>query len=195
MRLLINCYDKGLYNLVTGLTQSDIIIEAPITDRVVLEVFDTLVYETIQELFLQGKQVKIPKGLSTISVADLIIEETNELELARNSAGIRVMNFVNKRIGNIYAYYLFQFNILNNQLISLGYIITEENSNNKYLEILQSEDNNIIYILEKFLEAKSKIDENISLFYESQTALNNINESSDINEIEKIINNFLASWN
>lgn len=193
--MLINCYDKGLYNLVTGMTQSDIIVEAPITDRVVLEVYDTLVYETIQELFLQGKQIKIPKGLSVISVADLIIEENNELEITRNSAEVRIMNFVNKRIGTVYNYHLFTFNLLNNYMITQGIIITEENSNMKYLEILQSENQDLINNLEKFLEVKSKIDEYTTLFNDSQLCLNNIDESQSIDEIEGFINNFISSWN
>jgi hypothetical protein len=106
----------------------------------------------------------------------------------------KLMNFVNKRVGTEYAFYLFQFNILNNKLLEFGYYITSENSNTKYLEILQKGLAAEISTLELFLDAKSKIDEYQSLFTSFKKYSDLINEEDEIENIKKYFNEFMNEW-
>ena len=51
------------------------------------------------------------------------------------------------------------FMILHSKLASLGFFITDENKEEKYIEILESENEELLNDLEKYLELKEKIDQ------------------------------------
>lgn len=194
MRMFAICYDKGEYYLIASCTQSDSTIDCSIDGKVSIEIFDTLIFQTIQDNILLNKSIKFPKGITNITATDLIIGDSTELESVRNMSISKLMNFVNKRVGTEYAFYLFQFNILNNKLLEFGYYITSENSNTKYLEILQKGLTEEISTLELFLDAKSKIDEYQSLFTSFKKYYDLINEEDDIENIKKYFNEFMNEW-
>lgn len=194
MRMFLNCYDKGSNYLVISCTQSDN-IETPIVDRLSIEIFDTELFESVKNIILQNSIVKIPKGLSSITLGDLIIDVEDEFESERSSYRTRVMNYCNKRIGNLYTFYFYKFSILNNKLINLGYTITDENANEKYLEILQSSNDDHTALLESYLDIKGKLDEFIALFDDANATLIKIEEAFESQELIDAFNQFNERWN
>ena len=57
---------------------------------------------------------------------------------------------------DIFVYYIEYFDVLF-ELTNKGYFITDENKEEKYLEILETEDDELIDLLEKYLEIKEKL--------------------------------------
>lgn len=195
MRLIINCADKGAYLQIISTTEVDInYYSTPLNGVIPFEIGNTLVYNFIKDELVKGKSLKIPKGISEINIADIIVGENDELELLRTSTLIKIYNDANKRIGSINNFYFFKFNVLNLKLQDKGYFITKENNNIKYLEILQTEDEELINILENYLNTRSKLEEYETFFDDVQKTILEIEESYFETEIINAYNIFNKKW-
>jgi hypothetical protein len=86
----------------------------------------------------------------------------------------------------------YEFAICNNELMSNGFFITNDNREEKYLEILQLDDNEkLIDILEKYLitlDNLNKYSYNLNLYRNFQNQIDEANTVEEIKEIMERVN-------
>jgi len=194
-RMLLNVYDNGLFYVVNNAFVSEEYIQAFTNNVTIIEIRDTMTYGTIVDALVAGKTVKLPKNITTVNPDDLIIDEVSDLVASKNAGVIRIKNSANSRLGNSYTYDFYKFNVLNNILISKGYSITEENKEDKYLEILDTGDDVLISNLQAFLEIQTKISETYNLYTTSEKAIYDIEDATTPEEVDNIVNTYLATLN
>lgn len=155
-------------------------------------------YKKISEALLEGKVVQIPKTLQTDEVLphELQIIDAAELDPLKNkrSACIaKVRMLITPELTKVSGLALYGFMVLNNDMINAGYAITADNREEKYLEILETGDEDLIGKLEDYLNYKDEIERVAQLertFSKFQRTINNATEE----EIQDLENEFLETF-
>lgn len=89
----------------------------------------------------------------------------------------------------------YKFTILNNELADKGFFITDQNREEKYIEILEKEDESLIDKLEQYLLCRDEISR-ASAAYEAYNNIKNIlNECATPEEMEQEYFKFIEEWN
>jgi len=117
----------------------------------------------------------IPIDESDIDTTKLLVYTGNSLENKKFKA-IRTMNQTNIAYSIETALDFYHFIIANNVLISRGYSITDANREEKYLEIIATQDDALIQMLEDYLQSKESLD---------IIAQNHVNKEKARDEIDK----------
>lgn len=153
----------------------------------------SLTGDKIQEFLKEGITVFIPKGLEReVLPVHLITEEAKDkIETKRTTAKSRLRPKVNEVFMSLSAFTFYEFFTVNNMLASKGIFITEENREEKYLEILNTGDDVLIDYLERYLEAMDKIEIHSSTYKQCLQAEKDIENASTEEEIDEIINTYL----
>jgi len=138
MRLLFNVADRGDKYEVISINTNEIAYAGMRDD--IFEVPSWEVYETVARNLNEGKKVYIPKLLDQfLDVSDLVIEELDPLETAKQTAIIKARDLIyTTRINKLAIAKFYRFFILSHYFADKGIFITEENRENKYLEIINS---------------------------------------------------------
>lgn len=138
MRLLFNVADRGDKYEVISINTNEIAYAGMRDD--ILEVPSWEVYETVARNLNEGKKVYIPKLLDQfLDVSDLVIEELDPLDTAKQTAIIKARDLIyTARINKLAIAKFYRFFILSHYFADKGIFITEENRENKYLEIINS---------------------------------------------------------
>lgn len=115
--------------------------------------------ERIEKHLQNGKRVAIPKGLGReIYPTDLLVKEAqSDVEFNTVVARSKIHDLFTESLlaGNIIQYYkYFEYN---NQLAAAGYFITNDNREEKFIEILETGDEKLISILEEYLTIKDTL--------------------------------------
>jgi hypothetical protein len=147
--------------------------------------------DVIREALANHNKVFLPKNISgEMSFTDVIIVETEDLDKEK----MMLLSVVYRRID----YQLFMFGAIDfydflnlfNKMTSLGYFITDENREEKYIEIIETGDEELISLLESYLERKDKLDTishtNASIKHYEKI----IEECETLEALEKIKNDF-----
>jgi len=154
--------------------------------------------EKLEELLLEGKHVFVSKELDfngpELQPWDLQVKENNLSELSIKKA----TNIQNAKIKNdrgteaaLSALMFYGFIELNNELIDLGYAISENNREEKYLEILNTGDAELIGKLEEYLEYKDNLN---TQFYEWKR-LKEYEKAVNAAETEEDVENLNIQYN
>jgi hypothetical protein len=130
-------------------------------------------------------------SLSDISIASFILESLNVLEKEKQLSEFKIISIINERIGQKHSFYNFGFNILFNKLVSKGYFITEDNREEKFLEILETEDEELINILEKYLAMYDYLYGAYNLFMRAESAIEEIKHLNSVDDIYNLTNKYL----
>ncbi len=186
--------DCGTYWRVTNVSKSNMdALSNPNENKLKLS---SIAYDLIRNLLEQGKEVKIKKPLFTNEVlpGEIFIDEVEDLQLQKNSSIIKIRMLVTPELSKISGFSLYGFMMLNNDLSSKGYFITDENREEKYLEILETNDESLIQKLEDYLNYRDEIDKLASLERLFSKFKNEINDSSTIEDVKKIEELFLEKF-
>ncbi len=186
--------DCGTYWKVTNVSKSNMdALSNPNENKLKLS---SIAYDLIRNLLEQGKEVKIKKPLFTNEVlpGEIFIDEVEDLQLQKNSSIIKIRMLVTPELSKISGFSLYGFMMLNNDLSSKGYFITDENREEKYLEILETNDESLIQKLEDYLNYRDEIDKLASLERLFSKFKNEINDSSTIEDVKKIEELFLEKF-
>lgn len=189
--------DRGPYWRVVNVQQNTLDNQATTQERVL-----RLSYMTgrlITEALLAGKVVHIPKTLRTTEVLPgeftvIDLEETDEIQEARNASIVKVRMLVTPELSKISGFALYGFMILNNDLASAGYFITDTNREEKYLEILETGDEKLIQKLEDYLNYKDEIGAIASLERKFSNFKTEIKQAANKEEIAAIETRFLEQF-
>ena len=150
------------------------------------------VFELISKSLKEGKTVLIPKNLTNqLTANELIIKDTiDEVEASKQSVRMETKQFISNRLGGLSMFTFFEFVILNNQLISKGFSITQENREEKYLEIINIGDDDLIALLEKYLECLDELSEKDFMYNSWKDFSNSLEEINSQDEIKEKLNIF-----
>ena len=165
------------------------------TNDMVLEIVNTAVFDVIKSNLAAGKTVRMPKNITELTPSDLIIDNgLSELTIAKMNARAKLDSIINKYAGSVHNMYFFDFSVLNNTLLTKGYYITDENKEEKYLEILQTADESLINLLQDYLESLAKISEYYALHKAYKQSILAIEDASDVQEVNNNREAFLTQF-
>lgn len=189
MKMIINVTDLGTNYLVNNIFIKDIVSNNDGFEKI--EIYDTMLFRVIKEHLLKNETVRLPKNVNPLKPSDLIIGDKNDLNIAKDAAISEIQNIYNNRIGAGSNFIFYEFQLLNNILILAGYTLTNDNKEDRYLDILNKGDSTLIDALQKYLETQSKIEELDTLKKQVDDVLIQINDSISIEDIESNKNTFL----
>ena len=183
--------DHGSYWQVTNVTKNSLDSLANRTESVLKLSYMT--YKRIEEALLAGHIVHIPKKLTTDEVlpGEIIITSmgsVDPLKYKRNASIVKIRMLVTPELAKISGFALYGFMVLNNDMIDAGYAITSKNREEKYLEILETGDEDLINKLEDYLNYKDEIERVTQLerkFSKFQREINNTSEEN-IENLEQV---------
>lgn len=153
----------------------------------------------IKDAVLNGKSVFITKHLMDREVHPgefeiLDPEQFDSIPMARKSALIKARMIVTPEITKYAGLALYSFIVLNNDLSQRGFFITNDNREEKYLEILETGDGELMQKLEDYLNYKDEI-ERVSHLERMLAAFKiEIDKSKTFEEIDSLLTEFLDKF-
>jgi hypothetical protein len=193
--------DRGPNWFVTNVTKNTLDNLADKEEKILK--LSAVSYEIISEALKNGKKVFIEKNMLTNEVLPFEVnvvenDENDILEDTKNSSIIKIRMLVTPELAKISSFSLYGFTVLNNDLASSGYFITNANREEKYLEILETGDEELISKLEDYLNYKDEIETIASLerkFSKFKSDLNNCNSVEEVKKVEEIfLENFYSNF-
>jgi hypothetical protein len=157
-------------------------------------------YKIIQEALMEKKKVIIYKErMMTDEVLPGEFEVIDELEedslqQLKKSSITKIRMLVTPELSKISGFALYGFIVLNNDLTNEGYFITNENREEKYLQILETADEKLISKLEDYLNYKDEIESVASMERKFTKFRQDINECDSSEKIEELEKNFLEDF-
>lgn len=175
-------------------------------DYKLMDIDSFAVYEYINENLRDGKIVYIPKYLEGELTVDKVIiaEDENPLILYKRTCIIKLKDYVyNLRLTPEYILDMYRFIVINNWMIANGYFITNENREEKYMEIITSiseiedEEEAEVQInkLEQYLNLMDKLASDNNIIISMDEAVDNIIKAETSDEVTYIFNSYMAQFN
>lgn len=149
---LVESFNKD-YWIVKGITTSLIEGLLETQDRVRISY---LTYLEIENALKDNKNVYINKNFTTPEVmpSDLLIRDSNENITELKSFVLnKLENIIYPAQAKSLSFDILNFTLKNNILCSKGYFITDDNREEKYIEILEGGDKDLFKDLESYLES------------------------------------------
>lgn len=190
--------DRGPYWFVTNLTQNTLDNLADREEKVVK--LSYMSHQLMKEAIMAGKRVHIQKSAmrtnevlpGEFEIIDLA--ESDPLEEAKSSSVIKIRMLVTPELSKISGFAMYGFIVLNNDLANGGYFITNENREEKYLEILETGDEKLIAKLEDYLNYKDEIETVAHLERRFASFRTEIRAAASIDEVKAIEERFLEKF-
>lgn len=189
--------DRGTHWFVTNVTQNTLDNLADKDEKVLR--LSYMSHQLIKQALMEGKKVHIHKTLQTGEVLpgefDIIdLKETDPIQDARDAATVKIRMLVTPELSKISGLSLYGFMILNNDLANQGYFITNENREEKYLEILETGDEKLIAKLEDYLNYKDEIEAVAHLERRFTAFRNELRNATTVEDIKAIEERFLERF-
>lgn len=147
--------------------------------------------DVIREALSEYKRVYITKNIQgELCVSDIIIHETDGIERDKMIALSNVYRKMDYCLFNVSAMDYFDFLGSFSVLASLGYFITDNNREEKYLEIIESGDENLISVLENYLENKDKLEKISYIYNKVRQFEKNVMICNKVEDLNNIIKDF-----
>lgn len=125
---------------------------------------------------------------------DLMLIAYDLLEISRQRKITQGKEYLNTRIGLTDMFGFVEFVILNNILMEKGYVITDTNRHEKYLEIVETGDMELIEKLEDFLEIRDSIAFKYSWYNIYKEYVKKINKAESIKELQDIWVDYIQTF-
>lgn len=189
--------DRGTHWVVTNVTKNTLDNRADREESYLK--LNSATFEIIKTAITGNKLVKVNKTLVADEVMPWEVEvvdlgETDPLQESRNAAITKVRMLVTPEMSKASGLALYGFIILNNDLAANGYFITNENREEKYLEILETGDEKLIAKLEDYLNYKDEIEAVAQLERKFSAFRNEVRTASTSDEVKKIEERFLERF-
>lgn len=164
------------------------------TDDYVVD--EEMVVEVPKALFvfvknkLNAAQIQYPKDVTgKLIKEDLIIVDYDMVTTHRERVLNKAREYISTRLNAVSLFELYEFLVCNLDLIEKGFVITNGNRRQKYLDIIDAGEIETIDLLERLLNSKDKL-ESISGWYKQYRAfesdLYKLNNVDDIDERFKV---------
>lgn len=156
-------------------------------------------HQLIKQAILDGKKVNINKTLlanevlpGEFQIVDL--KETSPIEDARNASLVKIRMLITPELSKIAGFTMYGFIVLNNDLSNAGYFITNDNREEKYLEILETGNEKLIAKLEDYLNYKDEIELAAHLERRFSTFKSDVRAATTTEEVKTIEERFLEKF-
>lgn len=151
----------------------------------------------IKEAMDNGKNVKIISSYKDVDVQahDLIVEELDSLSFKKEICLREIRQFVTHQQSNVSGLMQYEYININNELMSKGYFIYDDNKEEEYLKILETGDEKLIEKLERYLNARDVISRASFLENHYSKIFREIKDAEDENEIAKLKEEFMKLLN
>jgi len=147
--------------------------------------------DVIREALANSNRVWLPKNVDgELGVADVVISETDGLEKDKMVAIASIYGKVDYQLFHISAFDHFNYLNMFSKLASKGIFITDENKEEKYIEIIEKGDEAFITLLEDYLEAKDKLEAITYVYKKSVHAVNEIIKCESPEKLAVIVDEF-----
>lgn len=135
------------------------------------------------KILLTEDQVKNPGDLT---YDDFEINLGTDLELEKRKEYTSLRNFIGYQTAMISALDFFGFYTSYSELLMRGYNINDANRDELYLQIIDTEDEHLIELLQTYVETCDKIKERFSLYSTVKKLLNDIDQATTLEELSQI---------
>lgn len=194
---LATVQDRGAFWKVTNVTKNTLDSLANREEKTLK--LSYMSYKLIQEALMQNKAVHVQKSMRTDEVLPgefevIDLEQSDPLGEARDAAVIKVRMLVTPELSKISGFAMYGFIILNNDLSAKGYFITNENREEKYLEMLETGDEKLIAKLEDYLNYKDEIESVAQLERKFSAYRAEIKTAATVEEVKQIEEQFLERF-
>lgn len=188
--------DRGSYYQVVGVTKNSFDLLANKTDTYLK--LSEVAYRMIKDATDEGKSIRIVKPLSANEVLPnevvIVDVEKTDVEAAIDSAVIRVRKLVTFELSKVSGFTLYEFNTIHTELLEDGFFITNKNREQKYIEIIETGNIEIIEKLERYLEAKDTLDRAYSIKTRVDKFVSQIKKLTSVDEIREAENKFVSDF-
>ena len=123
-----------------------------------------------------------------ITMDDLEIIEYNNIDLEKNKLNKQIQSMITYYTATISALDFYTFFTTNAYLSSKGYNIIDENREEIYLQIIESDNQELLSMLEEYIEAKENIDSVAVIYKKLKKHLRNLNSIQTKEELESFKN-------
>lgn len=188
--LYINCYETGEYFVVVSAS-----VKEPTFDKNfrTFEIEDTSVFTFVAECLLENKPVCFPKSIENPTRDDLIVGKTDDIKTVKHLNIYKVVNHFSKKTMNVPAFAFLEFQMLNNELATRGIFITDQNREEKYLEVLEKNESELLDILERYLSVLEDVSKYRNLYNELRVCIEKINLCENIDEVAPIAEEYIRT--
>lgn len=153
-----------------------------------VEYSGTTIASALSQQYLTGGDT----GSTPLEASDLLVTPLDSLSLAKALARTKGKHLLKQYCDFTLLFDFFEFHVLNNKLIDAGYVITDENREAKYLEIINTGDQDLIDALETYLDARDRIAVHVHWYDSFQTYKTAVNDSVDESEVQTNFNNYTS---
>lgn len=156
---------------------------------------NNLTAQIISDSLIKNEMVFFKKDCKSIELMpyDLIVGQLeNDIIAARNQALVEAKYYVSHNQALVTGLMMFDFICINNELIDKGFVITDYNREEKYIDILETMDEELIYKLEIYLNARDQIQRASFLENEYQKFYRDIKQAETIETVLEIKSKFLT---
>lgn len=192
--------DRGSYWHVTNVTKNTLDNLANRAEKMLKLSYS--VYQIIQQALIDGKQVRINKTMTTDEVLpwEVIVvtqdadDQTTTLQAVKDASIIKIRMLITPELSKIAGLTLYGFMVLNNDLVNAGYAITNENREEQYIKILETNDESLITKLEDYLNYKDEIEMVANLERRFSAFKSKIKEAVSTEEVSQLEQTFLETF-
>jgi hypothetical protein len=159
MKNILVIVDKGDVYEITGTTfQTDeYIVDDEMVKEIPMDDQGIQVFQYIKEK-LDTHQIQYPKDISgRLIIEDLLVNEYDKLQLYKSKVIMKGKEYLSTRLNVHTIFEFFDFIMCNNILAASGIVITEKNRRQKYLEIIDTGDIELIDALETYLNSLDRM--------------------------------------
>lgn len=184
--------DKGSYWEINGVTQNSLSTQDLGSHFLKLSAVSA---EIMKKALLDGHEIRVYKPLIASEVIPTEIKvfsiPENDLESLKKSEIKRVRMLINPELASVSGLAYYGFMCLNNELADKGFFITESNREAKYLSILETGDEKLIEMLERYLNYRDEIGRVSALHKSFEVLRKDILNEEDPAKIVKMSNEFM----
>ena len=141
-------------------------------------------FEFVKGLLEGSNEVSYPKGVTPVDSGDLSISPMDALTVHKARTRTMGKHLLKQYCDFTLLFDFFKFHVLNNKLVDAGYVITDENRESKYVEIINSGVQDIIDALEEYLEVRDRIAIHEHQYDDFITFKENVNSAADTDAVD-----------
>ena len=145
--MFLTYIEQGNYNLVVS-AQRDNSFALP--DSTTFEIYESKIFSTVLEALAEKKLVRFFAGAENLTLDDFVINEYSNM--VKGGYIFSLHAEITKKLQQIPQYTYYRYSYLNNLFASKGFFITNENREEVYIQILETEDEFLITKLEELLK-------------------------------------------
>lgn len=120
---------------------------------------------------------------------DWEVIKRSPLEVKKLEAKYKVQEHYNNQMNTVALFEMYNVMLVNTELASKGYFITDENREEKYIEIINSGNEKLIVLLQSYLEMKDRIDPMWEYYNKFKEFKTNLEGMKTIEEIDTAVEN------